>query len=59
MDVELTAANGPDPIPLELFDRSYEVPKGSIAAAAVSARLAEATPFQDGDVTVLSKSFAP
>jgi hypothetical protein len=59
MDLELVAMGGPDPIPIELFDRSYEVPAGSIAAHVVSARPAEATAFQDGDVTVLAKSFAP
>lgn len=59
MDVELSAMGGPDPIPIELFDRSHDIPKGSIAAAVVAARPPEATAFQDGDVTVLSKSFAP
>lgn len=59
MDLELVAMGGPDPIPLEIFDRTHEVPRGSIAAHAVSARPAEATAFQDGDVTVLAKSFAP
>lgn len=59
MDVELVAMGGPDPIPIEVFDRTHDVPKGSIAAHVVSARPAEATAFQDGDVTVLSKSFAP
>lgn len=61
MDVELTAMGGPDPVPIELLDRSYDVPKGSVAAAVVAARQkdGEATPFQDGDVTVMAKSFAP
>lgn len=59
MDLELVAMGGPDPIPIELFDRSHDVPKGSIAAHVVSARPPEATAFQDGDVTVLAKSFAP
>jgi hypothetical protein len=59
MDVELVAMGGPDPIPIELFDRSYDVPKGSIAAHVVASRPPEATAYQDGDVTVLAKSFAP
>lgn len=59
IDLELVAMGGPDPVPIELFDRSYDVPKDSIASHVVSARPAEATAFQDGDVTVLAKSFAP
>jgi hypothetical protein len=59
MDLELVAMGGPDPIPIELFDRSYDVPKGSIAAHVVASRPPEATAYQDGDVTVLAKSFAP
>jgi hypothetical protein len=59
MDVELVAMGGPDPIPIELFDRTHDVPAGSIAAHVVASRPAEATAFQDGDVTVLAKSFAP
>lgn len=59
MDIELVAMGGPDPISIELFDRSYDAPKGSIAAHVVSSRPPEATASQDGDVTLLSKSFAP
>lgn len=59
MDLELIASGGPDPIEIELFDRTHDLPKGSAAAAAAAARPPEATPFQDGDVTVISKSFAP
>lgn len=61
MDVELTAMGGSDPIPIELFDRTHDLPKSSVAAAAVAARGEDgkAAPFQDGDVTVMVKSFAP
>lgn len=59
MDVELIAMGGPDPIPIELFDRTHDVPQGTVAASVVAARPPEATPFQDGDVTVMAKSFAP
>lgn len=63
MDVELTAMGGPEPIPIELFDRTHDLPKdrsgASVAAAVAAARPPEATPFQDGDVTVMAKSFAP
>lgn len=37
-----------------LLDRSFDVPPGSKAEAAVQARPAEATRFQDGDVTIVT-----
>ncbi|MBX3211245.1 MAG: M20/M25/M40 family metallo-hydrolase [Labilithrix sp.] len=42
------------PIAFTLVDRSFGVPDGTKAAAAVAARPAAATPFQDGDVTVMT-----
>lgn len=42
------------PIAFTLVDRTSGVPKETKAAAAVAARPATATPFQDGDVTVVT-----
>ena len=44
----------PGPIAVTLLDRTTGVPAGTKAAAAVRARPTEATPSQDGDVTVVT-----
>ena len=49
---------GTEPIPLTLLDRSSGVPAGTKADDAVQARPREATPFQDGDVTVVSRALS-
>ena len=42
-------------IALTLLDVTPGVPPGTKAEAAVRARSSDATPFQDGDVTVVTK----
>jgi hypothetical protein len=59
MDLELFAPGDASPIALELLDQTFELPAGSLAARVAAARPSGATPFQDGDVTVMAKSFAP
>lgn len=56
-DVEIEAS-GAGPLVLELADRSFGVPAGTAAEAAVKARPREAAPFQDGDVTVVSRKLS-
>jgi peptidase M28-like protein len=51
-------ANGSEPIPVTLLDRDSGLPPGSLAASAARARPKEATPTQDGDVTVVSRSLS-
>jgi hypothetical protein len=50
--VELDAEAGP--LPITLLDRTFGVPPGTSAEAAVRARPANATPSQDGDQTVVT-----
>jgi hypothetical protein len=55
--VELDAV-GVGPIPITILDRTYGVPAKTKAEDAVNARSKAATTFQDGDVTVISKSLS-
>jgi hypothetical protein len=51
-------ASTPGPISFTLLDRTFSVPPGTKAEAAVRARPKEATPFQDGDVTVVTTALS-
>jgi len=53
IEIELSA-NGPQKIDFTILDRSFDVPPGSKAEAAVRARPPTATNFQDGDVTIVT-----
>ena len=53
-DIEIDAT-GTGPLNVELGDRTFGVPAGSKAEAAVKARPAAAVAFQDGDITVVSR----
>jgi len=46
------------PIAFTLLDRSYSLPPGTKAEAAAAARPKNATPFQDGDVTVVTTALS-
>lgn len=51
-------APGAEPIAITLMDVSWGVPPGTKADAAVRARPADALPFQDGDLTVLTRALS-
>ena len=46
------------PIAFTLLDRSFSLPPGTKAEAAAAARPKNATPFQDGDVTVVTTALS-
>lgn len=48
-------ASGTAPLDVEVADRSFGVPAGTKAEAAVKARPPAAVAFQDGDITVVSR----
>lgn len=51
-------ASGAGAIPMTILDRTYGVPAGTKADDAAHARGLNETPFQDGDVTVITKSLS-
>ena len=56
-DIELSAS-GAGSLALDLADRTFGVPPGTPAEAAVKARPSSAVAFQDGDITVVSRKLS-
>jgi hypothetical protein len=57
IEIEIEAS-GTGPLPVEVADRTFGVPPGTRAEAAVKARPPAAVAFQDGDITVVSRKLS-